>query len=114
MFDYSMNSCATIISDSGPGIDIISPKLNGKCRSPVNIIVRFTPRNGKDVDLSKLKVELIRFIAIDMTSKLLPFVTKEGVDVENVKLPSGKHKLRVTVGDSCGGLTQLQFEVKII
>jgi hypothetical protein len=104
----------TVISDSGPAVALISPELDGECRSPVRIIAHFTPCNGKEVDLSTLKVEWLKFITIDLTSRVLPFVTREGIFAEEVPLPPGQHKIKLSIGDTGGGATQLLIKIRII
>jgi hypothetical protein len=103
----------TVLSATGPEVVIVSPDLQGECRSPVSIVARFTPLSGHEVDLSTLKVEWLKFITFDLTSKVRPFATQEGIMAEEVSLPRGRHKLRISLGDTGGGLTQLLFEVKI-
>jgi hypothetical protein len=99
--------------DTGPSIEVIKPEQNKAFQSPIEIIVRFIP-NGKDVDLSACKVEVLKFLTIDITKRVLPYATREGIHVKSVSLPSGEHKLRVTIGDVGGGISQKIFLVKIL
>jgi hypothetical protein len=99
--------------DTGPSIEVVKPEQNADLRSPVAIIVRFVP-NGKEVDLSSLKVEVLKLLTIDITNKVLPFATRKGIQAENAILPSGEHQLRVTIGDVGGGISRKVFLVKIL
>jgi hypothetical protein len=99
--------------DVGPTINIIKPEQNVPLRSPIPIIVRFVP-NGKDVDLSALKVEVMKFVTIDITERVLPYASREGIHVENAFLPSGDHVLRLTIGDVNGGISQKLIQIKIL
>lgn len=100
--------------NNGPEITVRTPELGGEYVSPVMIDVLFVERDGKKVDLSKLKVECLKFITLDLTDRVLPFATPEGIKVENAKLPKGSHKLKITVGDEEGGITEETFIVKIV
>lgn len=100
--------------DDGPEIEVVTPAVNNEYKSPLKIVVIFLPREGKDVDLSKLKVEALKFLTIDLTERVLPYTTPEGIKIENAKLPKGNHKLRVTVGDTGGGITQEIFVVNVL
>lgn len=99
--------------DAGPSIEVVKPEQNADLRSPVAIIVRFVP-NGKEVDLSSLKVEVLKFLTIDITKRVLPYATRKGIQAENAILPAGEHKLRVTIGDVGGGISRKVFLVKIL
>lgn len=99
--------------NTGPSIEVIRPEQNAVLRSPIPIVVRFVP-NGRDVNLSSLKVEVLKLWTIDITNRVLPYTTREGINVENATLPSGEHKLRVTIGDVEGGVSRKIFQVKIL
>ncbi len=99
--------------NTGPSIEVIKPEQNAVLRSPIPIVVRFVP-NGRDVNLSSLKVEVLKLWTIDITNRVLPYTTREGINVENATLPSGEHKLRVTIGDVEGAVSRKVFQVKIL
>lgn len=99
--------------DTGPSIEVIQPELNAVLRSPIPINVRFVS-NGKNVDLSKLKVEVLKILTIDITKRVLPYATCDGIHVDKATLPRGEHKLRITIGDEDGGVSQKIFQVKIL
>jgi hypothetical protein len=98
--------------NTGPSIEVIKPEQNAVLRSPIPIVVRFVP-NGRDVNLSSLKVEVLKLLTIDITKRVLPYASREGIQVKEATLPSGEHKLRVTIGDVGGGVSRKVFHVKI-
>lgn len=91
--------------NNGPDIKVVTPEVDGEYKSPVKIIVLFLSKDGKEVDLSKLRIECLKLFTIDLTERLLPYTSKEGIKIENAKLPPGKYKIRVTIGDEDGGIT---------
>lgn len=99
--------------ETGPSIEVVKPEQNVDLRSPVSIIVRFIP-NGKEVDLSSLKVEVLKFLTIDITKRILPYASRNGIQADNAILPAGEHKLRVTIRDVGGGTSRKVFLVKIL
>jgi hypothetical protein len=99
--------------NDGPEIKIIKPAIDNDYKSPVEIDVLFIPLEGVGVDLSQLKVECLKIITIDLTNRILPYSTDGGIKIENADLPKGKHKIRVTIGDMEGGVTQEVFLVKV-
>ncbi len=100
--------------NDGPEIVVSQPRENVPYNPPIPIVVHFIPNNGRDVDLTKLKIEVLKIITIDITLRALPYVTKEGINVEKASLPSGEHKIRVTIGDVSGGMTERVFRVKVL
>ena len=100
--------------NEGPEIEVIAPETDKSQVAPVKIVVRFISRNGREVDLSKFKVEALKFFTIDITERTLPFTTQEGIRIERAKLPSGEHKIRVTIGDVSGGITSQTFVVRVL
>lgn len=79
---------------------------------PIQVLIRFTPR-AEPIDLASLKVTLVKFIDIDITDRIRPFVTLEGIQVKEAKIPPGKHRVRITVSDKAGDLSvkEVSFEV---
>ncbi|MGD0283936.1 MAG: hypothetical protein ABSB95_16515 [Dissulfurispiraceae bacterium] len=100
--------------NNGPKVVIVIPETDHEYKSPLPIEVKFIPREGSEVDLSKFKVECLKFFNIDITDRVIKYTTKEGVKVDRAELPVGNHKLRLTIGDTGGGITQEIFVVKVI
>lgn len=100
--------------NDGPKVKVVSPKVDEKYKPPLKVIVTFIPRDNHPVDLSSLKVECLKFISIDLTPRVLPYATKEGINIENAKLPSGNHTLRLTIRDVAGGTTQEIFKIRVL
>lgn len=100
--------------NDGPEIVVSQPQENVPYNPPIPIVVRFIPYNGRDVDLTKLKIEVLKILTIDITPRVLPYATKEGIKVEKASLPPGEHKIRVIIGDVSGGMTERVFRVKVL
>ena len=98
--------------DTGPLIEVVKPE-GGKVQSPpVEISVKFAPRNAP-VNVSSLKVLVVKFIPIDITDRVRPYTTAEGIEIPDAKLPSGEHKVRLSLSDSAGGVTRKEMTVTI-
>ncbi len=98
---------------NGPDIQVISPEPERVYPSPLKVLVKFVPREGTQVDLSGLKVECLKIIAINITDRIRAYITNQGIDVDKAELPSGAHKIRVTLRDTGGGVTSKVFTVKV-
>jgi hypothetical protein len=96
----------------GPVIEIVEPPNGGRGPMPIEVLIRFTPRS-EPVDLASLKVTLVKFIQIDITDRIRPYVTPDGIQVKEAKIPPGKHRVRIVVADRAGGLSvkEVAFEV---
>lgn len=100
-------------ADKGPDIKVVMPEENREYKSPLRVIVLFIPKEGREIDLAKLKVEFLKFFVIDITERALPYTSRDGIKIDKAKLPPGTHRIRVTIGDVEGGVTEQTFMVKV-
>ena len=102
------------VSDSGPVLEINSP-IGFDLVSPVDIDLSAKPREGYPVNMDSLKVEYKSFVWFDVTKRVNANATflSDRVFAENVDLPSGNHKLRISLMDQNGGLTSTIVTFKV-
>jgi len=98
--------------DSGPIIELVKPEGEAARPSPLAVLIRFTPRSAP-VDLSTLAVTVVKLISIDITDRVRPYASPEGIDIPDAKLPSGQHTVRISVGDAGGGISRKQLTVTV-
>ncbi len=98
---------------NGPAIRVLAPEIDKVQRSPFRLAVRFVPKPGSTVDTESLKVEALKIVTIDLTDRVRPYVSPQGIEMEQARIPSGNHRLRVTIGDGKGGITQEIFTVRV-
>ncbi|MBU6433261.1 MAG: hypothetical protein KGS09_19830 [Nitrospirae bacterium] len=96
----------------GPVIDVVEPSNGSRLPMPVHVLIHFAPFS-EPVDLASLKVVLIKFILVDITDRIRPYVTPEGIQVKEAKIPPGKHRVRITLADQAGTISikEVSFEV---
>src|SRR3972149_2323479 len=99
-------------TDEGPEIQVLSPHMGASVKKPVSIDVRFI-KGEKEIDLSTIKLEYLKFLTIDLTPRVKDYLTKDGVKVPNVNLPSGTHTIRLSVGDIAGAVTKQVFTFEV-
>lgn len=92
--------------DTGPVIEVLRPLLGAPVSIPLEISVKFVPRGGAPVDLTSLKVTLMKLFGIDITDRVRPYASPAGIQIPDAKLPSGEHTVRITVADASGGVSQ--------
>ena len=82
----------------GPHIVIRSPNVNVADKPtihvPLKLDVEFTPTDGTEVDMSSLKVIYLKLWGIDITDRIRPYLTKDGIYAENADLPPGGTRIR--------------------
>ncbi len=99
-------------SNLGPTIEILKPNDGGKASGPVEIQINFVPKTGA-VDVSSLKVTVVKLFPFDITDRLRDYATAEGIQIKEAKIPAGKHIVRISVADAQGArsIKEIEFEV---
>ncbi len=99
-------------SNLGPTIEILKPNDGGKASGPIEIQINFVPKTGP-VDVSSLKITVVKFLSIDITDRLREYVSASGIQVKEAKIPAGKHIVRISVADAQGArsIKEIEFEV---
>jgi hypothetical protein len=100
------------LPDDGPKVDLVSPGGSKAVRAPFRLEVKFAPR-GAEVDLASLRVEIVKFIDIDVTDRVKPYAAVGGILADNVDVPSGKHLVRLTLLDKSGKRTVHEWAVEV-
>lgn len=98
--------------DTGPMIEVLKPSVKKVETTPVEVSVKFAPRSAP-VDISSLKVQVVKLIPIDITDRVRPYTDPEGIHIPDARLPSGEHKVRISLSDKDGGMTRKEMTVTI-
>ena len=96
----------------GPGIDAVAPPpvaING----PFRLAVRFKPRNGVPIDPATVRVTYRRHPAVDLTYRIKPFVTADGIEAPAVIVPAGKHLIEIEAMDKEGRVGRSQMTLAV-
>lgn len=100
------------LNSKGPRIDVLKPADDFPQQSPLEIVVRFHP-NPEAVNPDSVKVQLVKFISIDITDRVKPYLTESGINVKEANIPSGKHLVRITVSDGKGETNSKEIELQV-
>ena len=97
-----------------PKIQIMKANLPGTISSPTPIVVKFDAVAPGNVKPESFKVLYGNF-SIDITKRLLSAapVTIEGLQLQEVALPRGKHKLNLSIEDTLGRKASQQVELDV-
>jgi len=100
------------VPDTGPMIELLKPNDGTSTPVPVEVSIRFEPR-AAPVDLSTLNVMVVKLISIDITERLRPYTSPQGIQIPDARLPSGTHTVRISLADTAGGVSRKQVTVSI-
>ena len=96
----------------GPSIKVISPADN-KVKMPFDMKLLFEPHGGANIDPASVKMTYLKAPLVDLTERIKPFISANGIDMAKVEAPPGEHHLKIQVTDSKGrvGSTIVNFVV---
>ena len=98
----------------GPGIDRVAPAAVGlNSASAFRLAVRFKPRNGVPIDPASVRVTYQRDPRVDLTARLKPFVSPEGIEAAAVLVPPGKHVIEIEATDREGRTGRAQMTLTV-
>ena len=94
----------------GPRIELVSPT---DVRSPMHLQLKFESFGGAKINADSIKVTYVKSPAVDLTSRIKPFVQPTGIDMPNAELPAGDHQVRIDLQDSDGRTASTSFVLKV-
>jgi hypothetical protein len=99
----------------GPTVDQVSPPADATVPSggSLEFDITFAPHNGASIDPTKVRITYLKQPEIDLTQRLKPFITPQGIEARDVAVPPGAHMIRIEVTDSEGRSTSqiMKFQV---
>lgn len=97
-----------------PTVIVVSPPPNaGQMHSPLNLKLQFHAFGGAGIDPVSVVVTYLKQPAIDITQRIMPFITADGIEISQVEVPPGRHQFWVELKDKDGriGGAELDFQV---
>jgi hypothetical protein len=97
-----------------PTIQVVSPPPSaGLVHSPVELKLRFHAFGGAEIDPESVVVTYLKSPAIDVTQRLTPYITADGIVIADAELPAGEHKFWVELKDKSGRVGTAEFSVQV-
>ena len=98
----------------GPSIIVVSPKAgDGELKSPFRLQLKFEGRGGAQVDPETLKLVYNKKSAVDLTSRVKPYVLAGGIDLPEAAVPPGEHSIKAEIKDKDGRTGTVIFVIKV-
>jgi hypothetical protein len=96
----------------GPSVQFEAPSP-AIAHKPFAFRVKLEAHGGATIDPAKLHVTYLKMPNVDLTDRLRPFVTAEGIDMPDAETPAGQHPLRIDVEDSDGRITHAMITLTV-
>jgi hypothetical protein len=98
----------------GPEVIFVAPPPTaGLVASPLNLKIRFKTRGGSEIDRNSVVITYTKIPAIDVTQRLIPFISNDGIDAKDAELPPGMHRFRIDVKDVDGRSTTAYLLIRV-
>lgn len=100
---------------NGPVIHVVSPAAETEMtHKPVAVEIVFEKSEaGSDPNMTTLKITYLKFIRIDITDRIKPYVEGTKIAAKDVSFPKGNHSLSVYIEDAQGKISTKLLSVKV-
>ncbi len=108
----SPNSKAGRSITRGPAIRQVSPAAAVAPNQPFALKVEFAGRGGEKVNPVSAQIMVLRGNNVDITQRLKPYITANGIEIPNAMVPAGTYVLQVAVSDAGGRQSTANIEIE--
>lgn len=99
----------------GPGIIVESPSTAAvTLTSPFNLKVAFKAHGGATIDPNNVKIVYLKAPAIDLSERLKPSISADGINFSDAEVPAGKHSFQVILEDSEGRTSNAVIDLNVV
>jgi hypothetical protein len=104
----------SLVAGPGPRIEVVTPSETAPLRPPLTIRLRFAPAPGAAVDPASFRA-LYGAFRLDVTDRMRAHarIDATGLVAEQVALPSGQHRILLSVADDQGRRGERDFRLRI-
>lgn len=95
-----------------PNIVLTSPEAS--VSSPFNLNFKFQAHGGAAIKPETFHAIYLKTPNVDLTARMKPFVTAEGVNMSGAEAPPGKHVIKVTVTDNADREGSFVFVLNVL
>jgi hypothetical protein len=89
------------------------PRDAGQVRSPLDLKLQFRAFGGASINPNSVVVTYLKQPTIDMTQRLTPYITAQGIDVPNAQVPKGEHQFWIELKDNAGHIGGGEFSFQV-
>jgi hypothetical protein len=97
-----------------PTVVVVSPPPNaGVVKSPVSLKVRLEAHGGAKIDPDSIVITYKKTPMIDITQRVMPFISPDGIEIPEAEVPPGIHQFRIELRDKEGRLGGTEFSFQV-
>jgi hypothetical protein len=97
-----------------PRVVVVSPPPNaGVVKSPLGLKVKFQAYGGARIDPDSIVVTYKKTPLIDITQRIMPFISADGIEVPEAEVPPGTHEFRIELKDKDGRIGGMDFRFQV-
>jgi hypothetical protein len=85
----------------------------GFVHSPFDLKLRFRAFGGAEIDRDSVVVTYLKQQPIDITQRIMPFITADGIEVSRAEVPPGRHEFWIELKDKDGRVGEAEFGFKV-
>ena len=95
-----------------PNIVLTSPEAS--VSSPFELKFKFSAHGGATIKPGSFHLIYLKKPNVDLTARVQPFVTADGVDMTDAEAPPGRHKIKAMISDSAGRKASFTFVLNVM
>ena len=102
------------VNSNGPVIELMQPNIAEHVTAPIDIVINFLPGASQaQPNMKSLIIALKGIITIDITKRLKPFINGTTLNVQDAKIPKGKHQILVMIQDQQENYSERLIKIKV-
>ena len=102
------------VNSNGPVIELMQPNIAEQVTTPIDIVINFLPGASQaQPNMKSLIIALKGIITIDITKRLKPFINGTTLNVQDAKIPKGKHQILVMIQDQQENYSERLIKIKV-
>ena len=95
----------------GPAIRQVSPANAVAANQSFALKIEFAGRGGEKINPASAQVAILRGNNVNITDRIRPYITANGIEIPDARVPAGTHVLQVTVSDAGGRQSIANIEI---
>ena len=97
-----------------PNVVVVAPAVQGGVvSSPLHLIMRFRAFGGAKIDSQSIVVTYKKQPMLNITKRILPYISETGIDLPDAEVPSGLHEFRILLRDNEGHVGGVDFGFQV-
>ena len=94
-----------------PDLVLVSPEK--AVTSPFNLQFKFQAHGGSSIKPASFHLIYLKDPAVDLTARVQPFVSANGVEMTGAEAPPGRHMIEARISDSDGREASSVFTLNV-